>query len=116
MRCVALCIGSLAVMAPCPLLGIALTRSSFDREAESFMLFGGITLFALMILAIFAVADWVYAVLIMLVWFAAAIVPDLWLRRRLTSWPAIGILLGIQAAFSLAQAVVGALLVIGKSV
>lgn len=117
MRGLALCIASLAVMVPWPLLGILATRSLFDRPSEAFLLFGGITMFPMMILAIFgSFSEEVYIVLMMLVWCAAAIVPNLWVRRRLTSWSAVAVLLGIQAAFSIAQALMGAFLIIGKSV
>lgn len=112
----ALCVGSLAVMAPWPLLGILLASSSFDRASEAFLPFGGVTMFPLMILALFSVGERVLIVLIMLVWLGAAVVPGLWVRRRLRSWRAVGVLLGVQAAFSLAQAVMGVLLIFGKNV
>lgn len=116
-RTVALCLGSIAVMTPWPLLGILLTRSSFDEPSEAFLLFGGITMFPMMILAIFgSVPGEVLISLFMLVWLAAAVVPCLWLRRRLTSWSAVVGLLGAQMVFSLAQAAMGALLVLGKNV
>jgi len=117
LRTLALCLGSVAVMTPWPLLGIMLTQPYFDKGSEAFMLFGGITLFPLMILALFgSVSEEVLIVLFMLVWLAAAVLPDLWLRRRLRSWLAIGVLLGGQSAFSLAQAAMGALLILGKNV
>ncbi len=117
LRILALFLGSLAVMAPWPLLGIILTQPYFDKGSEAFMLFGGITLFPLMILALFgSVSEEVLIVLFMLVWLAAAVLPTLWLRRRLTSWGAIGGLLAAQTAFSLAQAMMGALLIVGKNV
>ena len=117
MRTLALCIGSIAVMLPWPLLGILLLQSLFDRPSEAFFFFGGITLFPLMILALFgSPSEEVLITIFMLVWLGAAVVPDLWLRRRLRSWMAIGVLLGVQSAFSLAQALMGALLLVGKSV
>lgn len=113
----ALFLASLAVMVPWPLLGILLTRTSFDEPSEAFMLFGGITLFPLMILAIFgSVHQNVLIAIFMIVWVAAAVVPGFGLRRRLDSWSSIVGLLGAQTAFSLAQALMGALLIIGKSV
>lgn len=116
-RILVLGLGSIAVMIPWPLLGILLTRSSFDEASEAFMLFGGITMFPLMILALFgSVPEEVLIVVILLVWLAAAAVPDLCLRRRLRSWMAIGVLLGVQSVFSFAQAAMGALLVVGKNV
>ncbi len=117
LRGLALCLGSVAVMSPWPLLGIMAMRSSFEQASEAFFLFGGITFFPLMILALFgSVSEEVLIALIMLVWLAAAVVPDLWLRRRLASWWAIGGLLSVQSAFSLAQAVMGVLLILGKNV
>lgn len=112
-----MCLGSIAVMAPWPLLGILVMRSLFEQPIEAFYFFGGITLFPLVILALFGSAsEEMLIVLCMLVWLAAAVLPDLCVRRRLGSWWAIGALLGVQSAFSLAQAVMGALLIAGKSV
>ncbi len=45
-----------------------------------------------------------------------AVLPNLWLRRHLNTWGAIVVLLSAQAVFSLAQAVMGAMLIVGKSV
>lgn len=116
-RTLAMCLGSLAFMAPWPLLGILLVHPYFDRASEAFMLFGGITLFPLMILALFgSVSEEVLIALLLLVWLAAAVIPNLWLRRHLTSWSTIGGLLGAQTAFALAQAAMGVLLILGKNV
>jgi hypothetical protein len=117
LRLFALCIGSVAAMAPWPLLGILLTHPFFDEKTEAFMLFGGLTLFPLMILAIFgSVPEEVLIVVLMLVWLGVALLPGILVRRRLRSWMAIGILFGAQSAFAFAQAVMGALLIIGKSI
>ena len=99
------------------MLGIMLVRSVFERESEALALFGGVTLFPLMILGIFVpLPEPVILGVMVLVWFAAALVPDLLLRRRLRTWPGIAALLGMQSGFSLAQAVMGALLLMGRSV
>lgn len=104
-------------MTPWPLLGVLLMQSLFDKPSEAFFFFGGITMFPLMILALFgSPSEEVLISLIMLVWVAAALIPGLWFRRRLTSWTAIGVLLAVQSAFSLAQAAMGALLIVGKSI
>lgn len=117
LRTLALCLGSLAVMSPWPLIGILLMHPTFDRSSEAFLLFGGITLFPLMLLALFgSPSEELLIALFMLVWLAAAVVPGLWLRRRLGSWWAAAVLLSVQTLFSAAQAVMGALLIIGKSV
>ena len=116
-RILVLCFGSAAVMAPWPLLGILLTHPWFDEASEAFMLFGGLTLVPLMILALFgSVPEEVLIALMMLVWMAAAAVPTLWLRRRLKSWWAVASLLTAQMLFSIAQAAMGALLILGKNV
>lgn len=116
-RTLALCIGSIAAMLPWPLLGILLMHSLFDRPSEAVFFFGGITLFPLMILALFGTfAEEVYIAVFMVVWLAAAVVPGLWLRRRLRSRRGIGVLLGVQSVFALAQALMGAMLIVGKSV
>ena len=86
----ALFLASLTVMAPWPLIGILLTRTSFEEPTEAFMLFGGITLFPLMILALFgSVSEFVFIAIFMIVWVAAAAIPILWLHRRLKSWSSI---------------------------
>ena len=104
-------------MLPWPLLGTTLLHSAFDKASEAILFFGGITLFPLMILALFGSgSEEVLISICMIVWLAAAVVPDLWLRHRLRSWMAIGVLLGAQSAFSLAQAAMGALLILGKNV
>ncbi len=92
-------------------------HSSFEQPSEAFFFFGGITLFPLMILALFgSVSEELLIVLFMLVWLAAAVMADLWFRRRLSSWTAIGVLLGAQSVFSLAQALMGALRIISKNI
>lgn len=113
----ALCVASLAVMAPWPLLGMLLLHAQFDRPSEAFMFLGGITLFPLMILALLgSPSEEALIVLVALVWFAVALLPHLLIRKRLASGGAVGGLLAVQSAFSLAQAVMGAMLIIGKSV
>lgn len=103
-------------MAPWPLLGILVTNSSFESWDEALFLFGGVTAIPLMILVAVGAPEAIFVPLLVLAWPAAAIVPDVWLAPRLTSRRAIGWLLGTQAAFSLAQAVVGVLMVFGKNV
>ena len=113
----AMSVGAIAVMVPWPLVGILLLRSQFDEASEAFFFFGGITLFPLMILALFGSApEEVLIAIFMFVWLLAAVVPALVLRRRLTSWWIVAGLLGVQSVFALAQAMMGAMLIIGKSI
>lgn len=116
-RSVLLFLGSIAVMVPWPVLGILVMRSSFDKPNEAFLLFGGITAFPLMILALFGpISEDVLIVLFLIVWLAAALVPILWFRRRLSTKSNVGGLLMAQSAFSFAQAAMGTLLIIGKNI
>ena len=104
-------------MVPWPLLGNLLIHPYFDKDTEAFMLFGGVTMFPIVILALFGtVSEEGIIVLIMLIWLAGCVLPNIWLRHRLRSWMAIGVLLGIQSAYSLAQAFMGVLLIAGKGV
>jgi hypothetical protein len=116
-RASVLCIASIAAMAPWPLLGLALLHTQLDRTTEAFMFLGGVTMFPLIILMVFgSPPEEALMAIVTVVWLVAAVLPDLLLHKRLASWAAIGGLLGAQSLFSLAQAVMAGLLVIGKSV
>jgi len=115
-RTLALCAASIAVMAPWPLLGIALLHPQLDRASEAFMFLGGVTMFPLLILMLFGPPEEAIIAIVSLVWLAAALLPDILLRSRLTSWEGVAGLLGAQSLFALAQAAMAALLVIGKSI
>ena len=81
------------------------------------MFLGGVTMFPLMILLLSGVPpEEAIMAIVTLAWLAAALLPDVLLRSRLTSWGAVAGLLGAQSLFALAQAAMAALLVIGKSV
>ncbi len=117
LRTLALCFASLAVMALWPLLGILLLRTQFESASDAYFFFGGVTMFPLMILALFgSVSEEVIIAIFMVVWFAVALLPAIVLRKHLAARRAVGALLGVQALFSFAQAVMGALLLIGRSV
>ncbi|MFM7261021.1 MAG: hypothetical protein ACKO3W_10500 [bacterium] len=77
-------LASLAVMAPWPLCGVLLLHSQFDRNSEAFFFFGGITLFPLMILALFGDAsEAVLITIMMIVWLAVAFLPSFMWRKQL---------------------------------
>lgn len=116
-RLLLLFLASLAVMLPWPSLGIWLLGGQCDRPSEAFMFLGGVTLFPLMILAIFGnPSEELLLAIVAAVWLVAAFVPPVLLRARLVSWWRVGWLLGAQALFAFAQAAMAALLIIGKSV
>ena len=112
----ALCLGSFGVMAPWPLLAMIITHSYFDNWNEASLLFGGITGIPLVILVVIGLPETVFVLLLFLVWVAAAVVPDIWLARRLSSRQAVFGLLGAQTVFSFAQAAMGVLMIFGKAV
>ena len=112
----ALCLASFGVMVPWPLLGILLTHAYFDNRNEASLLFGGMTGIPLAILALVGLSETAFISLILLVWVATAVVPDIWLARRLSSRRAVFKLLGAQTAFSFAQAAMGAMMIFGKAV
>ena len=112
----ALCLASFGVMVPWPLLGILLTHTYFDNRNEASLLFGGMTGIPLAILALVGLSETAFISLILLVWVATAVVPDIWLARRLSSRRAVFKLLGAQTAFSFAQAAMGAMMTFGKAV
>ncbi len=115
-RALALCAASFGVMAPWPLLAILATQSLFESWNEAALLFGGLTGIPLLILALVGISETVFVSLILIVWFAALLVPHFWFARRVPSRNAVGVLLGLQTGFSFAQAELGALMVVGKSV
>jgi hypothetical protein len=103
-------------MVPWPLLASLATHSYFDNGDEASLLFGGITGIPIAILTLVGLPPAVFPWLLVLVWVAAVVVPDIWLARRLSSRRAVFMLLGVQAAFSFAQATMGVLMIFGKAV
>jgi hypothetical protein len=91
---------SLLVMTPWPLLGLLGLHAHFDRATEWFVLLGGVTMFPLPLVALFASPSEEVTALVV----------------TLVSWRRVGGLLGAQSLFALPQAVMGALLVLGKDV
>jgi len=110
-------LASLAVMAPWPLFGVLLLHSQFDRNSEALFFFGGITLFPLMILALFGdVSEAVLLTIMMIVWLAVAFLPSFMWRKQLESPGRLVALLAVQSLFAFLQSAMGAMLIIGKSV
>lgn len=88
----------------------------FDNWNDLALLLRGLTGIPLVVLALVGLPEPIFLSLLILAWVAAAIVPHLWLARRLSSRSAVLILLAAQAAFSLAQAAIGAMMIFGKAV
>lgn len=115
-RRAALCLASFGAMVLWPLLAILVTHTYFDNWRDASLLFGGITGIPLALLALIGLSETALISLMLIVWVAAAVVPDVWLAPRLTSRRAVFTLLGVQTAFSFAQAAMGALMIFGKAV
>jgi hypothetical protein len=103
-------------MVPWPLFAILMTRSHFNNWNEASLLFGGITGIPIALLALVGLSETALIALVMFVWVAAAVVPNIWLARRLSSRRGVFKLLGVHTAFSFAQAAMGALMIFGKAV
>lgn len=114
-RVLSMCLASFGVMIPWPLAGGLLVHGSLDRWDEASLLFGGITGIPLALLSLTGFTEPVFVSLIALVWIAAAIAPNLWLAGRAPTWRSFGAMWALQAAFSLAQAAFGALVILGKN-
>ncbi len=70
-------LGSLLVMLPWPILGIAacLSLSLFDTSGEAVFMFGGVTVILLLPLALVVSEEWVFGVLIGVVWLSVLALP-----------------------------------------
>ena len=94
------CLASLAVMAPWPLLFILLMRAQFESPSDAGFFFGGITLFPLLVLALFgSISEEATIAILVVVWFAAALLPSPLFRKRLRSKRSVGVMLGVQSLF-----------------
>ena len=103
-------------MLPWPFVGIALVHTHFNNWNESLLMFGGLVAIPAVLLSLLGAPEWVFLAVILLVWIGVWVVPTMFFRRRLSSRGGALMILGIQAAFSLSQALVGMLMIWGKSV
>jgi len=109
---------SLAVMIPWPVAGIALASSFFENDWEASFMFGGVTAIpiAMIALAFGGVSEEGMIGIMFVVWALFLLLPPLLVFMiRPVRWLIIT-MLACQAAFSMIQAAMGALMVLGKSV
>ncbi|MHC5028260.1 MAG: hypothetical protein ACYTGR_16020 [Planctomycetota bacterium] len=110
-------LSGLGVMLPWPLLLLVLLQSHLDQPDEVMLLFGGVT--GLLILAVGAVttmvSEAVFCLAIGVIWALALLLPPICLARRLRSRGVVLWILGGQAVFSIAQALLGAMMIVGKA-
>ena len=109
-------LGSLLVMLPWPILGITacIALSLLEKSAEAIFMLGGITMLFLIPLAFVDAAEWIYGVLIAVVWLIVLLLPLGFRTRRLHSRFHVAVVWGCQLFFSAIQAGVGFLMILGK--
>ncbi|TWT86379.1 hypothetical protein [Neorhodopirellula pilleata] len=109
-------LGSLLVMLPWPMLGIAacMGLSLFEKSSEAIFMFGSITMIFLLPLAFVVTSEWIYGTLIGIVWLLVLFLP-LWLgKRALRPRFHVQTVLVCQSLFSAMQAGLGFLMILGK--
>lgn len=109
-------VGSLLVMLPWPILGIAacVGLSLLEKPSEAIFMFGSITMIFLLPLGIVEVPEWIYGILMGIVWVLVLFMPLGF--RRVSFHPTfhIGLVWVGQTIFSACQAGFGILLLLGK--
>lgn len=107
---------SLVVMLPWPVLGIAASMglSLFEKSSEAIIMFGGATMFLLLPLGLVVSSEWIFGVLIGVVWLFTLALP-LNLGRKYSHLKFdVKRVLVFQSLFSATQAGLGFLLILGR--
>jgi hypothetical protein len=107
---------SLLVMLPWPMFGITacLGLSLFERAHEAVFMFGSVTMLFLMPLAFVVSSEWVYGVIVAIVWLFALLLPICFRTKSLHPRFHVEFVLICQSLFSAIQAGLGFLVVLGK--
>lgn len=111
-------LGSLLVMLPWPMIGIAvcLGLGLFEELGEAVFMFGSVTMIFLLPLALVTDSMWVFGALSVLVWVSVLFLTSFFRRRSLHPRFHLQIVLACQSLFSALQAGIGFLVVLGKQV
>lgn len=109
-------LGSLLVMLPWPMIGIAacLGLSLFEESGEAIFMFGSVTMIFLLPLALVVDSMWIFGALSGFVWLLVLLLPLCFSMKSFHPKLHIQIVLVCQSLFSAIQAVVGFLVVLGK--
>jgi len=110
---------SFAAMVPWPVLGTLGLRAidAFDKWWELTILFGGFTMLGLLPVAIFVdLPEAVYAGVYVLVWLIALLAVPPLVRTRWKTRRAMFVTIICLGVFSLGQALLGAMMIVGRSV
>lgn len=108
--------GSLLVMLPWPLLGLAacLGFSLFEKASETIFLFGSITMIFLLPIGMIVNSEGIFGALVGLVWLVALFAPLWFVKKPIHPRLHVPIVLACQSLFSAAQAGLGFLMILGK--
>jgi hypothetical protein len=109
-------LGSLLVMVPWPMLGIAacLGLSLFEKSSEAIFMFGSVTMIFLFPLAFVVSSEWIYGTLIGIVWLLVLFLPLCFGKKSLHPRLHVELVLVCQSLFSAIQAGLGFLVILGK--
>lgn len=109
-------LGSLLVMLPWPLMGIALCLglSLFEESGEAVFMFGSVTMIFLLPLALVVNSMWIFGALSGLVWLLVLVLPFCFGKSSVLRKVSVPTVLVLQSLFSAIQAGVGFMVVIGK--
>jgi hypothetical protein len=111
-------LGSILVMLPWPMIGIAacLSLSLFEDLGEAIFMFGSVTMILLLPLAFVTDSMWIFGAMSGLVWLSVLLAPSYFGRNSNHPRFHIHAVLVCQSLFSAIQAGLGFLVVLGKQV
>lgn len=109
-------LGSLLVMLPWPMMGIALCLglSLFEESGEAVFMFGSVTMIFLLPLALVVNSMWIFGALSGFVWLLVLVLPFCFGKSSVLRKVSVPTVLVLQSLFSAIQAGVGFMVVIGK--
>jgi hypothetical protein len=109
-------LGSLMVMLPWPIVGIAacVGLSLFEESSEAVFMFGSATMILLLPLAFVVSSEWVFGILVAIVWLSVLLLPVCFGRKCLHPRFHVAIVFVCQSLFAAVQAGLGFLVVLGK--
>lgn len=110
-------LGSLMVMLPWPILGIAICLgfSLFEEFGEAVFLFGSVTMIFLLPLALVVNSMWIFGTLSGFVWLLVLFLPFTFGKSSILRKLNVQTVWVLQSLFSAAQAGVGFMIVLGKN-
>lgn len=110
-------LGSLLVMLPWPLIGIAFCQglSLFEESGEAVFMFGSVTMIFLLPLALVVNSTWIFGALSGFVWIVVLVLPFCFGKSSILRKLSVPTVLVFQSLFSAIQAGVGVMIVLGKS-